>query len=710
MKQRDLSVRQRLAAGSLVVAALIATLGISVGVAVSDVSALRREKVTIIAPRAQAAEGLEKAIYQQAVALRNYALTDSPADLAAFRAAQQEVAARMTTLSALPKSPAGQELFARIGPLVAEHHRAFDAFLEHARSGADRDALREHEASVSAIRNQLVTRIRAFSARQARLSEQADRAIDEAVDHVRRTIVVLTLLILAASLVTAFFVARSVRAPAVRLVAAAEAMRAGSFAPALALEDDPGWRDGKRRFRDELRETAHVFARMAAALQARELHIAKLAAELQVQNEELQAQGEELQVQNEELQAQGEELLTQSDELQTQAEELRAQQETLTRANEELQRAEEQTNRFLAVLGHELRNPLAAIRGAVGVLDHDAADGKGARTNVLEVMKRQTTHLGRLLDDLLDVGRITSGKIPITRRRLELAALVERCVTTIVADASDAPDVRVEAAGPVWVDADETRVEQVVANLLTNALKYTPREGRITVRVGLEGSQAFLQVADTGMGIGPELLPRIFDYFVQGDVHPAGKPGLGLGLALVKNLVELHDGTIHASSGGRGQGATFTVRLPALTETPNLPLGAAAPPQLPIKRSIVLVEDNDDVRRMMQILLKRAGHTVGEAHDGPSGVKAITEMVPDLALVDLDLPVFDGFEVARRLRADSRLAGIHLISLSGHGRSEDRERALAAGFDDHMVKPLEFDRLNAVLLHLRTTDAKGEPA
>ncbi|HSN68897.1 MAG TPA: ATP-binding protein, partial [Thermoanaerobaculia bacterium] len=423
--------------------------------------------------------------------------------------------------------------------------------------------------------------------------------------------------------------------------------------------------------------------------------VAHLVAQLRQTNERLAEQNEELQAQSEELQTQSEELQAQNEELQAQSDELRAQQDSLASTNRALAEAEEQKNRFLAVLGHELRNPLAAIRGAVALTDDGGLSTE--RTNaVIEVMKRQTAHLSRLVDDLLDVGRITSGKVELTRRPLDLTAVVARCVASAAREEGAPISLKGDAA--VWIDADETRIEQIVTNLLTNALKYTPREGSISVDVSQDASGALLRVADTGIGMRADLLPRIFDFFVQGEGRPeASKGGLGVGLTLVKNLVELHGGSVHAMSPGPELCNTMTVRLPALAAKPTLGTGPQPEPEPASARRIVIVEDNEDVRLMMLLMLRRSGHSVTEAADGPAGVAAIARTRPDLAFIDLDLPGFDGCEVARRVRQDSRLVRVHMIALSGYGRPEDRERALAAGFDEHLVKPVDFERLTATI-------------
>ncbi|HEY0590282.1 MAG TPA: ATP-binding protein, partial [Thermoanaerobaculia bacterium] len=386
-----------------------------------------------------------------------------------------------------------------------------------------------------------------------------------------------------------------------------------------------------------------------------------------------------------------------NEELQAQSEELIAQRASLERINEALEKAEQQKNRFLAVLGHELRNPLAAISGAAAVLDEGAWEQEGSREKIHDVIQRQTRHLGRLLDDLLDLSRIATGKVRLDKRRVDLAAAAERCVRSLAPQPNGAPQLTLAAPEPVWIHADETRVEQIISNLLTNALKYTPRDGTISVTVARESEGAILRVSDTGAGIPKDVLPRVFDLFFQGNDHDtASRGGLGIGLSLVRDLVHMHEGTIRAESEGEGRGTSMTARFPALADQVVItPTARVAPTRGP--RSIVVIEDNEDVRHMMKLMLRRAGHTVAEADDGPTGVDAVTTARPDVALVDLDLPGFDGCEVARRLRQDPRLAGLRLVAISGYGRPEDRARALRAGFDEHLVKPVELERLMATL-------------
>ena len=361
---------------------------------------------------------------------------------------------------------------------------------------------------------------------------------------------------------------------------------------------------------------------------------------------------------------------------------------------ERLNRAKDE---FLAMLGHELRNPIGAITGAVGVLDR--VGGREAEVRrVFEVIERQTRHLGRLVDDLLDVSRVTSGRIVLDRRPLNLGEIVTRCVSTVPAGRADDPRITV-TADAVWVLGDETRLDQIVVNLLVNAVKYTPHPGEVEIGVTADAGDAVLCVRDTGVGIPADMLSRVFDLFfqVEGDIERT-KGGLGIGLTLVRRLVELHGGTIVATSDGAGRGSAFTVRLPAIA-TPTARDEPAAPGDGHGDRlRIVLVEDNADSREMMAFMLRSRGHEVHEAVDGVAGAAEILRLKPDVAIVDLGLPGLDGYEVARSIRRDGTTAGVELIALTGYGRPEDRQHAMEAGFDAHLVKPIDPERLDAALV------------
>jgi signal transduction histidine kinase/ActR/RegA family two-component response regulator len=351
---------------------------------------------------------------------------------------------------------------------------------------------------------------------------------------------------------------------------------------------------------------------------------------------------------------------------------------------------------FLAMLGHELRNPLAAITTAVHVLDRVAfLDAKAS--HVREIIAAQVAQLARLVDDLLDVTRVTTGKIVLHRTRADLSAVVGRSIETLAATGeSERHQVEFHGA-PTWVDVDSTRLEQVATNLLTNAFKYTPPGGSIVVKVATEKDQAVLTVKDTGIGIASEMLPRIFDLFTQGDRGPdRSQGGLGIGLTLVKRLVELHGGTIDAASGGVGRGSTFTVRLPGAGAARVSEPAPHAAQELRARR-VIVVEDQADAREMLRVALQLAGHEVFEAADGPQAIEMTAKCLPEIAIVDIGLPGCDGYEVAQQVRQTAHGRTMFLMALTGYGQPEDRRRAEAAGFDLHLVKPVDPERLSAII-------------
>ena len=284
------------------------------------------------------------------------------------------------------------------------------------------------------------------------------------------------------------------------------------------------------------------------------------------------------------------------------------------------------------------------------------------------------------MDDLLDVGRVMTGKIVLDRRPVDLLEVAERVVTTIRA-AGRAGRHRLSVAGtPAWVDGDVTRIEQVVTNLVANALKYTPSDGAIGVVVGEDHGESVLRVSDTGHGIPATLLPRIFDLFVQGEqASERAQGGLGIGLTLVRRLVELHGGRVEAASEGEGTGSVFTIAFPRRRSV--------------VPQRALIIEDNDDAREMLRTLLELDGHTVHVAANGIAGLAAALEHRPDVAVVDIGLPEMDGYEVARKLRASESLKAIKLIALTGYGQADDARRAHEAGFDLHVVKPVDPERL-----------------
>ncbi|HEX7785282.1 MAG TPA: PAS domain S-box protein [Methylomirabilota bacterium] len=361
-----------------------------------------------------------------------------------------------------------------------------------------------------------------------------------------------------------------------------------------------------------------------------------------------------------------------------------------------LQAANQAKDEFLAMLGHELRNPLGTLSNAVAVLKR--LEGDETTRHVVEIIGRQTAQLTHLVKDLLDIARVTSGKIDLQRRPVELRALVGRCLDALAhAGRTDRHGVSVHGEA-VHVAADPARLEQVVNNLLDNALKYTPPGGRIMVSVERADDTAVLRVRDTGQGIRTELLGRVFDLFVQEpQSYERSRGGLGLGLALVKRLVELHGGAVAAWSAGPGQGSEFTVRLPAMAAVDAGPRAVDAAHPTGASRRVLVVEDSADARDSLRLLLEMAGHRVETSEDGPGGLAKAGVFRPQVALIDLGLPGMDGFTVARELRRRPETAAIRLVAVTGYGQAEDRREALAAGFDLHVTKPVDPSMLDGML-------------
>jgi signal transduction histidine kinase/DNA-binding response OmpR family regulator len=389
----------------------------------------------------------------------------------------------------------------------------------------------------------------------------------------------------------------------------------------------------------------------------------------------------------------------------------RAQVERLAAAEHAARgRAEEADKRkdeFLAMLAHELRNPLAALSTALEMMGRVRGD-EARLERLRDTSNRQVSNLVRLVDDLLDVSRITRGKVELRKKEVDLTTIVQNAIGTsrMHLDGRGHELSVTFAPGDFRLEADATRLEQVVSNLLTNAAKYTEPGGSISVRLKREEAGglpwAVLRVSDTGRGIAPDMLDRVFDMFVQ--VAPSidrSSGGLGIGLTLVKRLVGMHGGTVSAHSGGLGQGSEFVVRLPLAAPVPRAVPAARPPPAMeaprPSKRRVVVVEDRDDVREMMRELLEELGHEVEEAADGLAGAAKVLEVRPDVALVDVGLPGIDGYELARRVRAAQEGGSLYLVALTGYGGSEVRAKALEAGFNLHLVKPLNVNDLPQVL-------------
>jgi len=372
------------------------------------------------------------------------------------------------------------------------------------------------------------------------------------------------------------------------------------------------------------------------------------------------------------------------------------------RSEAELRRANEAKDQFLALLGHELRNPLAPIRNALEVL-RTRRNEPAVAAQMHEMMERQTAHMVRLVDDLLDVSRITRGKIGLRKERVDLGVAVERTVDAM-RPLLDERGHRLRLSlptAPIAADVDPTRLEQVLSNLLSNAVKFTPGRGTIAFSVAREGPEAVIRVRDDGIGIRPEMLGRIFEPFAQADRLPERvQEGLGIGLTMARSLVEMHGGTLTAASEGSGQGSEFVVRLPC-PPTVKRPAPPAPVPTIRAaarRRRVLVVDDNVDSAESLAVLIQMAGHEVQMAHDGPSALALAREYRPEIVLLDIGLPAgMDGYEVAQRMRPDAGPAGLVLVALTGYGQDEDRRRAAQAGFDHHLVKPVDVGHLTRLL-------------
>jgi signal transduction histidine kinase len=376
------------------------------------------------------------------------------------------------------------------------------------------------------------------------------------------------------------------------------------------------------------------------------------------------------------------------------------------KAEELLHEEARRKDEFIAILAHELRNPLAAIHAGVQVLGEPSAPRDQVEW-VHAMLERQVKHLICLIDDLLDVSRVTHGRIQLQRKPVELAELVQYAVETVRPVASEQRlTLEMEVEPALYVDGDPVRLAQVLDNLLSNAVKHTAPGGAIQVRVQAEqagvgdrSSAVCIQVKDTGIGIPADMLERVFDLFVQAESHANGKhPGLGIGLALVRGLVDLHGGTVHATSEGANQGTEFTVRLPLIsTATSRSPVPAEPDAKLTETLRILIIDDNVDSSKGLAICLEGSGHEVCMAHDGDTGVCAACEFHPDVVLLDIGLPDVDGYQVAEQLRQHKELAAVPLIAITGFGAESDRLKARKAGFSGYLVKPVNYEALEAML-------------
>jgi PAS domain S-box-containing protein len=377
-------------------------------------------------------------------------------------------------------------------------------------------------------------------------------------------------------------------------------------------------------------------------------------------------------------------------------------------AEEKLKEADRRKDEFLATLAHELRNPLAPLRNALEILRVKEADREGV-SRVRETMEQQVTHLARLVDDLLEVSRITRGKIELRRERVELKEIVQSAVemSRPLIDASRNELSIKLPHRPVYVEADSVRLIQIIANLVNNAVKYTERAGHIELTVAHEGADAVLRVRDNGIGIQPDLLPKIFDLFAQVDASSTrAQGGLGIGLTLVKHLVELHGGSVEAHSEGLGQGSEFIVRLPIAADDQSVTETQPKTPDVPLSTCrILVVDDNSAAADTLAELLRLYGNEVQVVHDGQAALQVFEEWRPDVMVLDIGMPGMDGYEVARRVRRQAAPDEVMLIAATGWGQEKDRELAREAGFNHHLLKPLDLHKLQGMLRLVRPPGA-----
>jgi signal transduction histidine kinase/ActR/RegA family two-component response regulator len=364
---------------------------------------------------------------------------------------------------------------------------------------------------------------------------------------------------------------------------------------------------------------------------------------------------------------------------------------------EELAEADRRKNEFLAMLGHELRNPLSAVLNAITAADLDELH----RDRAIDIARRQTGRLARLVDDLLDVARITQGRVVLRKEPANVVTLAEHALDEIRSAAELRQQRLVIIAPPdtrsIQIEVDPARMQQVIGNLLQNASKFTPSRGRIELSVRRQGSDVAIRVRDTGVGIAPEMLSRVFELFAQGDVAmDRSQGGLGIGLTLVKQLIEMHGGKVVARSEGLGKGSEFEISLPILNDQVA---GTAAESTATTKGSsrVLIVEDNADAAESLQMLLELLGHQVSVAPDGFTALDMLGVGAFDVLLIDIGLPGMDGYALASRIRMLPGANTMRLVALTGYGQDDDRRRALAAGFDHHLVKPVDIDRLQALI-------------
>ena len=352
------------------------------------------------------------------------------------------------------------------------------------------------------------------------------------------------------------------------------------------------------------------------------------------------------------------------------------------------------------MLSHELRNPLAAVVTATELLKSEPSR-VAATPALVAVLDRQSQQMSRLLDDLLDASRVTQNKIELRKTQIDLRTVVEEAVAAArpMMESHHLHFSLIVDGQPLWIEGDGSRLQQVFVNLLTNAAKYTPGGGHVSLEAAREGANACIRVKDDGMGIAPDMVDAIFDLFVQSNrTLERAQGGIGVGLTLAKSLVEMHGGTLRADSDGEGKGSTFSVTMPLVEARTDGRAPTGATTKMVKDARIVVVEDNVDAREMLCHLLTRAGFDCRSVGDGVSALALIEEFEPHAAIIDVGLPGIDGFEVARRIRNNPKHADVTLVALTGYGQKSDKARALAAGFNSHLVKPVKLDQLARLLL------------
>jgi len=375
----------------------------------------------------------------------------------------------------------------------------------------------------------------------------------------------------------------------------------------------------------------------------------------------------------------------------------------LGRVERELRDVDRRKDEFLAILAHELRNPLGPIRNAVELLRMTEPSPSPMQEHARQIILRQTDHMVRLVDDLLDVSRISQGKIALRRAPLDLCVVARAAVETSLPNIETRQhELSMDMPGGLWLDGDAVRLTQVIGNLLNNAAKFTPPGGKIDLAIAREDGMAVVRVKDSGIGIPPQQIGRIFDLFTQaGHAPDRVQDGLGIGLSLVRTLVQLHGGSVAASSDGEGKGSTFEVRLPAGdVSTGETQKQEAAGETVAHARRILVVDDNTDSAHIVASLLQLAGHETHVAHSAREGIEAAQALRPDVVFLDIGLPDMRGEEAATHIRALPELRGTVLIALTGYGQDKDRATAIAAGFDQHLTKPVTFETLNETIAGL----------